>query len=347
MNTELRTEKSRTGEAFKALAPDTRGETAPYISIVVPVLNEIGSLPQLHQELTSVLGRLQRSYEIIIIDDGSTDGSQALVQKLMQTDPHLILVQMRRRFGKATALQAGFELARGEIVFTLDADLQDNPFDIPDMLAKLDEGFDLVSGWKQNRKDPFLKRVQSKIFNWITSRVTGLKMRDFNCGFKVYRREVTHELSLYGELYRFIPALAHALGFRVGELSVNHRARVHGRSKYSYERIIRAPFDLFTTLYLVAFRRRPAHLLGPIGVVLGLVGVLINAYLAVRWFQGYGIGDRPLLMLGTLLMILGVQIVIFGLLAEMIVSTTYERKHVFGLIRRIDHHKGRQEINAA
>jgi glycosyltransferase involved in cell wall biosynthesis len=347
MLSETIVEKNRAANVVRSLQPESRGEGSPYISIVLPVLNEIGSLPQLHSELTSVLGGMQRSYEIIVIDDGSTDGSQAFVEKLMKTDSHLVLVQMRRRFGKATALQAGFELARGQVVFTLDADLQDNPFDIPAMLAKLEEGHDLVSGWKRTRKDPLMKRFQSKIFNWITSKVTGLTMKDFNCGFKAYRSEVTQELNLYGELYRFIPALAHAEGFKVGEMPVNHRPRVHGRSKYSYERIIRAPFDLFTTLYLVAFRRRPAHLLGPIGVAFGMLGVLIDTYLAVQWFRGFGIGDRPLLMLGTLLIILGVQVVIFGLLAEMIVSTTYERRHVFSLIRRIDRQTGKQELNAA
>jgi glycosyltransferase involved in cell wall biosynthesis len=239
-------------------------EIGPYISVVIPVLNELESLEQLHREITSVLERLQRSYEIVFVDDGSTDGSVAFCTRLLASDPHVVLIQLRRRFGKATALQAGFEIARGEVVFTLDADLQDNPHDIPRLLNRLEEGYDLVSGWKQERKDSFLKRLQSKIFNSITSVVTGLKLRDFNCGFKAYSREVTQSLNLYGELYRFIPALAHAEGFRVSEISVHHRPRIHGKSKYSYERLIRAPFDLFTTLYLVAFRRRPAHLLGPI-----------------------------------------------------------------------------------
>jgi glycosyltransferase involved in cell wall biosynthesis len=332
---------------MKPQLTEARGDGAPYLSFVLPVLNERGSLKQLYEEITAVATGLRRSYEIVIVDDGSTDGSVQFCSELTYNDPCVMLVQMRRRFGKATALQVGFEYARGEVIFTLDADLQDNPHDIPKMLAKLDEGYDLVSGWKENRKDPFLKRVQSKIFNYITSRVTGVTLKDFNCGFKAYRRDLVKRLSLYGELYRFIPALAHAEGFRVGEMSVNHRARIHGKSKYSYERIIRAPFDLFTTLYLVGFRRRPAHLLGPIGVIFAMLGVIINTYLAVRWFQGYGIGDRPLLMLGTLLIILGVQVVIFGLLAEMIVSTTYKPRDVLTLIRRVDRHSGRQEINAA
>jgi glycosyltransferase involved in cell wall biosynthesis len=332
---------------MKSLPSESHAEIAPKISVVIPVLNELESLGQLHQELTGVLGRVQRPYEIIFVDDGSTDGSVELCSKLVATDSHVVLIQLRRRFGKATALQAGFELARGEVVLTLDADLQDNPSDIPNLLNRLDEGYDLVSGWKQERKDSFLKRLQSRIFNSITSAVTGLKLRDFNCGFKAYRLEVARGLNLYGELYRFIPALAHSEGFRVSEIAVNHRARLHGKSKYSYERIIRAPFDLFTTLYLVGFRRRPAHLLGPIGVVFGLLGIIFNAYLAVLWFRGVGIGNRPLLLLGTLLIIVGIQIVFFGLLAEMIVSTTYQPRHVLSLIRRVDRHAGRQEINAA
>ncbi len=325
------------------IASDARADQAPHISVVIPMVNEQGSLPQLYQELTDVLGGLKRTYEIVFVDDGSTDGSIDLAMGFVKADPHVVLIQLRRRFGKAAALQVGFETARGELVLTLDADLQDNPHDIPALLARLEEGYDLVSGWKQERKDPFLKRFQSKIFNFITSRVTGIKLKDFNCGFKAYRSSVTRGLSLYGELYRFIPALAHAEGYRVGEMAVHHRARTHGKSKYSYERLVRAPFDLFTTLYLVGFRRRPAHLLGPMGVVCGMIGVAIDAYLAVQWFQGRGIGDRPLLLLGTLLIILGVQIVIFGLLAEMIVATTYQPPQVLTLVRRIDRHSGRQE----
>jgi len=313
----------------------------PYISIVIPVLNEEESIQQLHRELTEVLVALQRPYEIIFVDDGSTDGSIALCSRLVAADPHVVHVQLRRRFGKATALQSGFEIARGAVVFTLDADLQDNPQNIAAMLQRLEEGYDLISGWKQDRKDPLIKRIESKIFNFVTSAVTGLKLRDFNCGFKAYRREVTQGLNLYGELYRYIPALAHAEGFRVGEMAVNHRPRLHGKSKYSYERIIRAPFDLFTTFFLCGFRRRPLHLFGPIGVAFALVGLIANTYLAILWFSGESIGRRPLLMLGTLLIIVGIQIVIFGLLAEMIASISYKPSHVLTLIRQVDRHPGK------
>jgi glycosyltransferase involved in cell wall biosynthesis len=254
-------------------------------------------------------------------------------------------VQLRRRFGKATALQTGFELARGETIITMDGDLQDVPAEIPNFLARLDEGYDLVSGWKQNRKDSFIKRIESKIFNFITSTVTGLKLQDYNCGFKAYRREVTRNLHLYGELYRFIPALAHAEGFRIGETPVFHRPRTQGKSKYSYERIIRAPFDLFTTFFLCGFRRRPLHLFGPLGAFFGIAGLAIDAYLAVLWFGGASIGHRPLLMLGTLMIIVGIQIIIFGLLAEMIASTTYQPRQVLNLVRNVVRGKNRQETD--
>ena len=316
---------------------------APYISVVIPVLNEQGNLEELHRELTEVLGNLKRSYEIVFVDDGSTDRTAALCQELAMRDPHVVLVQLRRRFGKATALQTGFELARGEIIFTMDGDLQDVPAEIPNFLSRLDEGYDLVSGWKQNRKDSFIKRIESKIFNFITSTVTGLKLKDYNCGFKAYRREVTRNVHLYGELYRFIPALAHAEGFRIGEIPVFHRARVHGKSKYSYERIIRAPFDLFTTFFLCGFRRRPLHLFGPLGAIFGGVGLAINTYLAILWFGGVSIGHRPLLMLGTLMIIVGIQIIIFGLLAEMIASTTYQPRQVLNLVRNVVRHDDRRE----
>ena len=323
--------------------PAGRAEPSRYVSVVIPVLNEETNLERLHAELTEVLTGLKRTYEIVFVDDGSTDRTVAICQQLLTRDPHITLVQLRRRFGKATALQTGFEMARGEIIFTMDGDLQDVPAEIPNFLAKIDEGYDLVSGWKKNRKDSFIKRVESKIFNFITSTVTGLKLKDYNCGFKAYRREVTRNVHLYGELYRFIPALAHAEGFRIGELPVFHRPRTGGKSKYSYERIIRAPFDLFTTFFLCGFRRRPLHLFGPVGAGFGGLGLIINLYLAVLWFGGQGIGRRPLLMLGTLLIIVGIQIVIFGLLAEMIASTTYQPRHVLNLVRGVTRGDDRRE----
>ena len=311
---------------------------APYLSIVIPVLNERGSLPQLYDELTDILLNLPHSYEIVFVDDGSTDGSVELCRELVAADPAVLLVELRRRFGKATALQAGFKHARGEIIFTMDADLQDDPKEIPRFLEALDEGYDLVSGWKENRKDPLGKTIPSKFFNYVTSTVSGLKLRDFNCGFKAYRREVVEGLEIYGELYRYIPVMVHAKGYRVGEVPVFHRARQFGESKYGLERFLRGFFDLFTIIFICGFHRRPLHLFGPIGLAVGGVGVLINLYLVMLKLGGAYIGDRPLLMLGTLMIIVGLQILVFGLLGEMITSASYRPSEVDALIRRVDRH---------
>lgn len=312
----------------------------PEISIVVPVLNEWESLPQLHKELTDVLRDVGKSYEIIIVDDGSDDGSVELARDLVAKDDAVILIELRRRFGKATALQAGFKVSRGEIVFTLDADLQDDPKEIPRFLEALDNDYDLVSGWKKDRKDPLAKTIPSKFFNFVTSRMSGLKLRDFNCGFKAYRREVIEDLNVYGELYRYIPVVVHAKGFRVGEIAVSHRERQFGKSKYGLERFIRGPLDLFTIMFLISFQKRPLHLFGPVGVSIGFIGFLINAYLAVLWVQGQGIGSRPLLMLGVLMVIVGIQILVFGLLGEMIAAASYRSSDVEKLIRRVSRTDG-------
>lgn len=307
----------------------------PEISIVVPVLNEQGSLPHLHKELTESLRDIGKSYEIVIVDDGSTDGSVEISRGIVESDPAVVLVEMRRRFGKATALQTGFRTSRGKIVITLDADLQDDPREIPRFLEALNDDYDLISGWKEDRKDPLAKTIPSKFFNFVTSWMSGLKLRDFNCGFKAYRREVIENLDVYGELYRYIPVVVHAKGFKVGEISVSHRARQHGKSKYGMERLYRGPMDLFTIMFLISFQKRPLHLFGPLGVIVGSIGVFIDGYLAVLWMQGQGIGDRPLLMLGTLMIMVGIQILIFGLLGEMIAAASYRSSDVENLIRRI------------
>ena len=316
--------------------------TTPDISVVLPVLNERESLEQLHAELTGVLTDLGREYELVFVDDGSTDGSTEICRKLADQDPRVVLVELRRRFGKATALQAGFGQARGDIIITMDADLQDDPKEIPRFLDGFERGFDLMCGWKEDRKDSLSKTLPSRLFNYVTSRTSGLKLQDFNCGFKAYKREVIEGLDLYGELYRYIPVLVHAKGFKVGEISVSHRARRFGVSKYGAERFLRGPFDLFTILFLSTFKRRPLHLFGVIGVSIGFAGFLIDSYLAISWLMGNWIGDRPLLMMGTLMIIVGVQILIFGLLGEMIVSATYRASEVQGLIRRVRRHDDEQ-----
>jgi len=308
----------------------------PEISVVIPALDERDSLPQLHQELTAVLTSLGKSYEIVIVDDGSTDGTTELCRGLVRQDPAVTHIEMRRCFGKAMALQVGFRAARGETIFTLDADLQDDPKEIPRFLNMLEQGYDVVSGWKENRKDPIGKTLPSKLFNHVTSRMSGLHLKDFNCGFKAYRREVIEDLDVYGELYRYIPVVVHAKGFKVGELPVTHRPRQHGVSKYGLERFVRGPMDLLTILFLVTFRKRPLHLFGNIGLMIGSLGILINTYLAVLWFMGRNIGDRPLLMLGTLLIIVGIQMLVFGLLGEMIAASSHDRAEADKLIRRVN-----------
>jgi glycosyltransferase involved in cell wall biosynthesis len=309
------------------------------LSVVVPTLKERGNLEELYARLTAVLTSLKRRYEIVFVDDGSSDGSVNLCRNLVDSDPYVVLVELRRHFNKATALQAGFEVATGDVIITMDGDLQDDANEIPRFLDALDQGFDLVSGWKKKRQDCLSKRVQSRIFNRVTSLLTGISLRDFNCGFKGYKREVVEALDLYGELHRYIPVLAHAKGFRVGEIAVNHHPRRHGTSKYHFERVLRGALDLLTILFLSSFKRRPLHLFGFIGLVFALSGFAIDLYLSLLWFSGTAyIGNRPLLILGTLLIIVGVQVLIFGLLAEMITAVTYRRTEVMEFVYRVNRH---------
>jgi glycosyltransferase involved in cell wall biosynthesis len=313
-----------------------RQQTAD-VSVIIPVLDERENLPELYDRLSKTLAPLNRRCEIIFVDDGSSDGSAEFCRSLVQSNAWVTLVELRRHFGKATALQVGFQVARGDVIITLDGDLQDDPTEIPRFLAALNDGFDLVSGWKKIRQDPLTKKLPSKLFNWVTSMVTGIKLQDFNCGFKAYRREVVESLDLYGELHRYIPVLAHANGFRIGEIAVNHRPRCYGKSKYSFERFARGAFDLLTVLFLGSFKRRPLHLFGLIGIAFAGVGFAIDLYLSLLWLTGIAyIGHRPLLVLGTLLIIVGVQVLIFGLLAEMITAVTYRRSDAMELIRRVN-----------
>jgi glycosyltransferase involved in cell wall biosynthesis len=293
-------------------------EAGPEISVVIPLLNEEEGLHELHASLNAVLPPGDRC-EIIFVDDGSMDESFKRLVALKERDRRVTVIRLRTNQGKATALAAGFREARGRAIVTLDADLQDDPGEIPRFLRKLDEGYDLVSGWKATRHDPWSRRLLSAVFNRVTALMTGVKLHDFNCGFKAYRREVVGEFRLYGELHRFIPALASWRGFRVGEIQVTHRPRKYGRSKYGSERIPRGLFDLLTVLMLTRYTSRPLHLFGLIGLIVGLAGFGIVSYLSVGWFLGKWIGARPLLLLGALMIITGVQLVSFGLLAEMIV----------------------------
>jgi len=289
------------------------------LSIVIPAYNEVESLPGLYAALTESLLAYADRYELIFVDDGSSDGSFERLRAIWNEDKRVRVVRLRRNYGKSAALAAGFREARGGIVVTLDADLQDDPKEIPRFLQRIADGYDLVSGWKTPRNDPWSRRALSGLFNRVTSLLTGVKLHDFNCGFKGYRRAVIDEIKVHGELHRFIPVLASWKGFRIGEIQVAHHPRRYGRSKYGAERIPRGFFDLLTVLMLTRYTTRPLHLFGLLGLLVGVAGFGIIAYLSVGWLFGKWIGARPLFILGTLMVIAGLQLVSFGLLAEMIV----------------------------
>ena len=295
------------------------------ISVVVPLFNEERTLEELYHEIALALEPRDESFEVVFVDDGSTDGSFTSLSWLHDTMPNVRVVRFRRNFGKAAALQAGFLHARGDLIITIDADLQDDPSEIPLLLTKLDEGFDLVSGWKSNRRDPFVRRFLSKIFNWLVVLLSGVHLHDINCGLKAYRAEVVQGMRIYGELHRFIPVLAHFRGFRITEVAVKHRARAHGKSRYGPERYVRAFLDLLTVTFMGRYRYRPLHLFGGLGILLGAIGFIILIYLTSLKLNGAAIGQRPLLTLGVLFIVVGIQFVSLGLLSELITSQHEER----------------------
>ena len=295
------------------------------ISVVVPVYNEEPSLRDLVDELAQALDALGEAWEVIVVDDGSTDGTFATLAQLNSERPGVRVVRLRRNAGKATALDAGFAEAEGNIVVTIDGDGQDDPAEIAVLLTKLDEGYDLVAGWKSTRRDPFARRFVSKIFNGVTGRVSGLRLHDMNCGLKAMRAEVLEDVRLYGELHRFLPVLAHYRGFRVTEAPVNHRPRRHGRSRYGLERYVRGFLDLLTVTFMGRYRHRPLHLFGGFGLLLGAIGLAVLFYLTVLKASGEAIGHRPLLTLGVLLVVVGIQFLSLGLLSELITSHHEER----------------------
>jgi len=296
------------------------------ISVVIPVYNEEESLPALHRELDAALARLGAEAEFIFVDDGSRDGSWRAVVDLAARDPRVRAIRFRRNFGKASALTAGFQAARGERVFTLDADLQDDPAEIPRFLERIDSGLDVVSGWKRTRHDPWHKVYPSRVFNALVSRLTGCRLHDHNCGFKAYRAEVLREVGIYGELHRFVPALAFAKGFRVGEIEVHHRPREFGKSKYGFTRFLKGLLDLFTVVFLTRFRQRPLHVIGASGLMLSGLGLAGMLYLVLVWTANFWqadphpIGTRPLLFYSMALLLVGAQLFSLGFLAELVTS---------------------------
>lgn len=311
-------------------------DTSLELSFVIPVFDEQDSLDQLFRELCEACERADRTFEVIFVNDGSRDDSGARLDALAARDARVRVVHFRRNFGKSPALAAGFERAKGAVIFTLDADLQDDPKMIPTFLAELDNGADLVSGWKERRHDPLGKTLPSKVFNGVVRRLSGLELHDFNCGFKAYRREIADEVTVYGGLHRFMPVLAAARGFKVVEVVVEHRARQHGVSKFGARRFFDGVLDLMTVMLVTRFRTRPLHFFGVPGFAMGTVGFLVLAYLAALWTLGEPIGTRPLLTLGVLLSLGAIQMVLLGLLGELLVRTTIQSREIFSIHRESD-----------
>jgi glycosyltransferase involved in cell wall biosynthesis len=305
------------------------------ISVVVPVFDEEQSLQPLYEALSTELQRTGQRYEIIFVDDGSTDGSFAVMQALHDSDPRVRVIRFRRRFTKTPALVAGFAYSRGAIVLTMDGDLQDDPAEIPQFLRLLGEGYDLVSGWKYPRHDPISKTLPSYFFNRMVTLTTGVHLHDMNCGFKAYRRELIDDLKLYGELHRFIPVLAHQRGFRVTEVKIKHHPRQYGKSKFGARRFLRGFLDLLTVLFLVTYMRTPLRLFGSLGLLALVSGIAVDLYIVLDRFLPFGshqqIHNRPLLFVGILLIIFGISFILTGLQSEMIRHFAYRRGEEYSI----------------
>ncbi len=298
------------------------------ISVVIPAYNEEENIPILYEKLKKVLDNLGEDYEIIFVDDGSTDRTYEILKEIAQKDKKVKVIRFRRNFGQTAAMYAGFEHAKGDVIITMDADLQNDPEDIPRLLEKMKEGYDIVSGWRKDRKDPFFSRkLPSMIANWIISKVTGVHLHDYGCTLKAYRADIAKQYRLYGDMHRFLPALAKRFGAKITEIPVNHHPRLYGKSKYGIGRTIRVILDIFLVKFLNEYITRPLYVFGGIGLTLFGIGFLIELYLTVlKLFFGQDIGHRPLLILGVLLILSGIQLVSTGIIAELIVRTYYESK---------------------
>jgi glycosyltransferase involved in cell wall biosynthesis len=323
------------------------------LSIIIPVYNEADSLRELHREIGETCAANEIDVEVIFIDDGSRDGSWSVISDLADGDERVSGIRFRRNFGKAAALTAGMRSATGSVIMMMDADLQDDPAEIPAFLAKLAEGYDVVNGWKQKRLDPWHKVFPSRVFNWLVSRLTGLKLHDHNCGLKLFRSDVAREIRIYGELHRFIAVLAHARGFRVTEIPVNHRRRQHGRSKYGVRRFLRGFLDLLTVKFLTGFGQRPQHMLGAFGLLFFLLGMFGLGYLGVVWLltqvggMDFGpIGPRPLLAYSIASTLLGAQAISLGLLAELLVAYTGRETDTYSVAERTTGARQRESVNS-
>ncbi len=314
--------------------------TTPELSVVVPLYNEEQNVAELHRELAEVLDAWGHPYELILVDDGSTDGTFDKLRELHAADPRLRVLRLRRNFGQTAAFAAGFAHARGRLIATADGDLQNDPRDLPPMVDLLNDDNDIVCGWRRDRKDPWLtRRLPSQLANWIISRTTGVHLHDYGCSLKVFRGDVVRSMRLYGEMHRFMPAIASEQGVRIAERVVNHRARRAGQSKYGLSRTVRVVLDLFTVKFLLTYSTRPLQMFGPPGLVMGAVGVALTGYLGyIRLFTDQGIADRPLLLLAILLIFAGMQLVTLGLLAELQARTYHESqgKPIYAVRERLE-----------
>lgn len=309
----------------RLFAPKQNNEVL--ISVVIPLLNEEESIPELALQLEKELNDMSKGrWEVIFIDDGSTDSSWDYIKQLNQRNHRFRAVRFRRNYGKSAALSVGFSLAKGKLVATMDADLQDDPGELKNLAAKIKEGFDLVTGWKKVRRDPISKTLPSKFFNYVTSVTSGIRLHDFNCGLKMYRSEVVKSLQVYGEMHRYLPALAHWDGFKVAEIPVKHHARRYGKSKFGLSRFLKGFLDLLTVLFTTRYFKRPMHFFGFFGSIFMIVGFAINAYLTVEWALGHTfLSNRPLTLFGVALIIVGVQLFSTGLIGELIIKNNYEK----------------------
>ena len=301
-----------------------------YLSIVIPLYNEEESLKELSQQIKSALDKYTSDYEVIFVDDGSTDNSYKIIEEINSNDSRFKCIKLRKNYGKSAALSIGFREAKGNYVITMDADLQDDPSEIPEMISLLEKGYDLVSGWKKIRYDPFIKKHTSKIFNFVTSKVSGIRLHDFNCGLKAYKKDVVKTLKVYGEMHRYLPALAHLSGFKVTEKVVKHHPRKYGTTKFGANRFLNGFLDLLTVIFTTKFIKKPLHLFGFFGVLSSVIGFFIILYLTLlKFIEGASISNRPLFLVGILFIIVGFQSFSLGLIAEMITRSSRHDEDIY------------------
>lgn len=298
------------------------------LSVILPLFNEEENVPKLYPKLKEVLDDLKKSYEVIFIDDGSVDNTFAALKKIHEKDNTIKIIKFRKNFGQSAAIAAGFEYAKGEIIITLDGDLQNDPADIPSLLAKIDDGYDVISGWRRKRKDPLSKKIPSRISNWLARYLTKVNIHDFGCTLKAYNKEAIEDIELYGEMHRYIPALLAWKGFKVGEVEVSHHPRRHGKPKYGVSRLVKGFMDLITVKFLLSYSTKPLHIFGTLGAFSILIGLLSGAYLSfIRLAYKVPIADRPLLLLSVLLIFLGAQFISMGLLGEIMIRIYYQNQN--------------------